>query len=389
MALINCPECTKQFSDKAAACPNCAYSLSFEDKIALNCDIDWRTILRQRENLALVAEHCPDNELAGEAFNFMGLNCFNQGEYQDALKFYQLAFDKGSAKAASNTGVYYYNVEKNYEVALRWFEAAIEKGFRDGVTYNFAGMAYIDSGDYAKAIEYFTAAAELGLDSAQFNLGSLYYSGRGTPVDLGKARYWIEKSAAQYNEHAIKLLPKIQETQIQNSKTTQSTSNIPITQAAQSKNRNLRILAILGIFGAVGLFIIGILFADISFAWMFLLMMSAVLLGIGCFLQLDRIKKQEREQSTSEFLSKKSGEAFDANCAETLPEFGVFAIDISRGKWAYGTSGRVYPLSLLNDIMIEYEVRGKKRYGKKSGHWPIVGRNGVGNVRGSNIFNIR
>lgn len=31
MSLIICPECGKEFSDKAAACPNCGYPINHED----------------------------------------------------------------------------------------------------------------------------------------------------------------------------------------------------------------------------------------------------------------------------------------------------------------------------------------------------------------------
>lgn len=33
MALIKCPECGKEISDKAAACPNCGYPIASEQKL--------------------------------------------------------------------------------------------------------------------------------------------------------------------------------------------------------------------------------------------------------------------------------------------------------------------------------------------------------------------
>ena len=38
MSLINCPECTKEISDKAPACPNCGAPISAE-KIATESDL--------------------------------------------------------------------------------------------------------------------------------------------------------------------------------------------------------------------------------------------------------------------------------------------------------------------------------------------------------------
>ena len=48
MALINCPECNKQISDKAAACPNCGCPISIDNDKAgiLKC--------QERNNLQMV-----------------------------------------------------------------------------------------------------------------------------------------------------------------------------------------------------------------------------------------------------------------------------------------------------------------------------------------------
>ena len=42
MALIKCPECGKQVSDKAQTCPNCGFSISqlFNDEIMIQIDRD-------------------------------------------------------------------------------------------------------------------------------------------------------------------------------------------------------------------------------------------------------------------------------------------------------------------------------------------------------------
>ncbi len=51
--------------------------------------------------------------------------------------------------------------------------------------------------DYAKAVEYFTTAAEGGHAEAQYRLGWCYQYGFGVSKDLEKARYWFGKAAAQ------------------------------------------------------------------------------------------------------------------------------------------------------------------------------------------------
>jgi uncharacterized protein len=49
--------------------------------------------------------------------------------------------------------------------------------------------------DYAKAVEWYTKAAEQGMPRAQFNLGSMYAGGQGVPVNFAEAYYWLALAA--------------------------------------------------------------------------------------------------------------------------------------------------------------------------------------------------
>ncbi len=49
--------------------------------------------------------------------------------------------------------------------------------------------------DYAKALDFFLAAAAQGHAGAQFNLGAIYGNGVGVPRDDAKAMEWIRKAA--------------------------------------------------------------------------------------------------------------------------------------------------------------------------------------------------
>ena len=62
--------------------------------------------------------------------------------------------------------------------------------YEDGVNAALAG-------DYATASREFAAAAEAGLDLAQYNLGILYYSGQGVDQDFSLAFKWTEAAALQ------------------------------------------------------------------------------------------------------------------------------------------------------------------------------------------------
>lgn len=67
-------------------------------------------------------------------------------------------------------------------------QALAPKTVRDGIT------AWQRS-DYATAIAIWSPLAEKGDPDAAFNLGQAYRLGRGTPVDLSKAKRWLEKAA--------------------------------------------------------------------------------------------------------------------------------------------------------------------------------------------------
>ena len=73
-----------------------------------------------------------------------------------------------------------------------------------GADYN-KGVAAAESGDFATALREFRPLAEQGSVGAQFNLGVMYYNGKGVPQDYKTAVKWYTLAAeqgdadAQYN----------------------------------------------------------------------------------------------------------------------------------------------------------------------------------------------
>ena len=66
--------------------------------------------------------------------------------------------------------------------------------------------------DDAKAVEFFTIAAEGGHAGAQSYLGHCYRYGWGVSKDLEKARYWYQQAANQGNEVARQQLDDLNRT---------------------------------------------------------------------------------------------------------------------------------------------------------------------------------
>jgi len=84
---------------------------------------------------------------------------------------YRAAADRGSAVAQINLAILLCSQEK------------LEEGFR-----------------------YYALAADQGYTDAEYSLGYCYRAGKGTEVDLGKARYWFARAAAKGDEVAKEVL---------------------------------------------------------------------------------------------------------------------------------------------------------------------------------------
>ena len=59
------------------------------------------------------------------------------------------------------------------------------------------GLAAADKGDYMVALQNWQPLAAQGHATSQFNLGMMYYKGRGVPRDLAQAFEWFQKAASQ------------------------------------------------------------------------------------------------------------------------------------------------------------------------------------------------
>ena len=64
------------------------------------------------------------------------------------------------------------------------------------------GLAAYQQGDFVKAAKEWRDLADQGDSSAQFNLGLLYYDGKGVPQDYTEAANWFRRAAEQDYEKA-------------------------------------------------------------------------------------------------------------------------------------------------------------------------------------------
>lgn len=174
-------------------------------------------------------------------------SALDRKDYAEAMRWYRLAADRGSAFAQNQIGGFYQNgwgVALNYAEAMRWYRKAADQGNDTaqanigflyerggGVAQDYAeamrwlrkgadqgnasaegeiGMMYLKgwgvTRDYAEAMRWSRKAADKGLAAAQTNVGAFYLNGWGVPQSFEQARQWIQKGAAGGDENAKRWL---------------------------------------------------------------------------------------------------------------------------------------------------------------------------------------
>jgi TPR repeat protein len=95
-------------------------------------------------------------------------------------------------------------VKLDKKKAAPLYRMAADRGDADAQCY----LAFLLSSEKKsdEAFRYYTLSADQGYTRSEANLGCCYMNGKGTEVDLGKARYWFERAAAKGDEVATKNL---------------------------------------------------------------------------------------------------------------------------------------------------------------------------------------
>ena len=137
----------------------------------------------------------------------------NEEDIETALGHYNKVVEDGTeplyiAGAMGNLGYMYANgegVEQDYAKAIEWYTKAADSGNTTAM-YNIGYMYMYGEGveqDGTKAIEWYTKAADLGDSDAMYNLGYMYYTGEGVEQDGEKAVEWFTKAADLGNADAM------------------------------------------------------------------------------------------------------------------------------------------------------------------------------------------
>jgi TPR repeat protein len=123
-------------------------------------------------------------------------------DYKEAMHWYRIAADQGSAAAQVSVGAMYENglgVKRDYAEALRWYREAADQGYTAAVV-SIGSMYITGEGveqDYAEGLRWYLKAADQGFVQAQYIVGDYYENGRGVQENYAEALRWYQKAADQ------------------------------------------------------------------------------------------------------------------------------------------------------------------------------------------------
>jgi TPR repeat protein len=123
--------------------------------------------------------------------------------YASAFQQYQQLAEAGNAEAQNKVGHFYEygwgGISKDPQAALYWLTKAANAGnidAKDTLALKYEGGKGVKK-DPKLAIKFLTEVAESGNAFAQGRLGGIYAVGELVPRNATKARYWLERGAAQ------------------------------------------------------------------------------------------------------------------------------------------------------------------------------------------------
>ncbi|MDR1385710.1 MAG: sel1 repeat family protein [Planctomycetaceae bacterium] len=154
----------------------------------------------------------------------LAIHLDDQGEKEEAVKWYKTAANKGKPEAEWRLGDCYLTgvivdqktvLEKDEQTAFEWFKKAANHNSVEGLSH-YAMCLYQGTGtkqDRKASVEPFRKAANMGEPVAQFMYGSILLIGEGFGVEKNteKGLEWIIKSAEQGHPSALNIIEELQQ----------------------------------------------------------------------------------------------------------------------------------------------------------------------------------
>lgn len=129
----------------------------------------------------------------------LGEQAEENGDIQNAVKYYQAAAAAGSTDGLASIGLLYQygtGVMESTEEALKWYQKVIDAGDLDG--WWLKGNAYWEVGDYDNAVKCYEIVAGEETNcryAAIYNLAQAYHYGEGKQKNIAIALSLYHQSA--------------------------------------------------------------------------------------------------------------------------------------------------------------------------------------------------
>lgn len=164
-------------------------------------------VTQDREKGIALIQEAADAGYSG-AYLYLGIICADPEDpafdYEKAVNYYNTGAALGDSDCMYYLAGMYLTgngVDRDLEKALEWFSKAADMGDSDSMVY--LGVLYSNESysngelelDYTKAREYFTKAVAEENEWGYYNLGLMYYYGRGGDVDFTTAFQLFQKGA--------------------------------------------------------------------------------------------------------------------------------------------------------------------------------------------------
>ena len=134
-------------------------------------------------------------------------------DYAKAKEYLLKAIEMDSVMALTDLG-WLYERENNYDEAVRYYKLAAEKG-RTVAMYNLGNLYWFGRGveeNEAEAFRYYSMAESDESIERLYRLGWMYKNGRGTEINYAKAHEYLHRALAtesdneQYQSYALNCL---------------------------------------------------------------------------------------------------------------------------------------------------------------------------------------
>lgn len=132
-----------------------------------------------------------------------GVELYQQGDKQGALKYITQAAQDGDAWAQTQLGVFYEQgdgVQQDYAQAAYWYQKAATNPICDPQAMKNLGQLYENGAgvkeDWVAAAQWYQQGAQLGNPQAEDSLAKAYQFGIGVPQDRAMAIQWEQRSVA-------------------------------------------------------------------------------------------------------------------------------------------------------------------------------------------------